>query len=583
MHKEPCPRCRSRGEDKAGDNLQVYGEGQGSHCFACNYTVPSDKHKEKMGWNEEELEMVSEMAEFTEEDHDKLKQITTFRGAGYRGITDETYKYFGVRHEYEPETGDMVAQYYPATKEYKCIGYKKRKLPKTFTCLGPVGADNDLFGEFRFKAASGKYIVIVGGEIDQLSAYQMLRDYQVKKGNDQYDPIPVVSPSTGEGSSAKQLQAKYDFLNRFERIVLCFDNDKAGQEAQELAASVLPKGKVWVMDMALKDPNSYIWNRDEGTPNKCASQWVSAFFKAKQYTPNGILPSTSLMDKMVEQAMTPKIPLPPFMHRLQDMMAGGIPLGVIVNLGSASGTGKSTIADECTYHWIFNSPHKIGVVSLESDAGQYGFKILSRHVGTKIDLISTVEDKVAYLSRQDVIDKANELWFNTDGTPRWYLVEDRDGGITSLQDLIMSLIIKCECKVIILDPLQDILDGLGNEEQSLFLKWMKGMVKSHSVTFINISHVRKSGGDKKANSTGADIHEEDMQGSSTIFKSGACNLLFTRNKEAASELERNTTKMKATKIRWTGHTGIAGEYYYSNRDHKMYDLQDWLRLNSSKS
>ena len=42
---------------------------------------------------------------------------------------------------------------------------------------------------------------------------------------------------------------------------------------------------------------------------------------------------------------------------------GRFPQGVIVNLASASGTGKSTIADEMTYYWIFNSPHKIGVVS----------------------------------------------------------------------------------------------------------------------------------------------------------------------------------------------------------------------------
>jgi hypothetical protein len=123
--------------------------------------------------------------------------------------------------------------------------------------------------------------------------------------------------------------------------------------------------------------------------------------------------------------------------------------------------------------------------------------------------------------------------------------------------------------------LQDILDGMSNEDQAVFLKWMKGMVKSHSVIFINVNHVRKSQGGKQANSTGADLFEEDMQGSSSIFKSGACNLLFTRNKEAEDPIERNTTRMKASKIRWTGHTGVAGEYYYDNMTHTMFDLQDW--------
>lgn len=255
----------------------------------------------------------------------------------------------------------------------------------------------------------------------------------------------------------------------------------------------------------------------------------------------------------------------------------------IINLGSASGTGKSTIIDECCYHWIFNSPYKPGIITLESDIGQYGTKILSRHVGQKIDLIETVEDKLEFLSRPDVLEAERELYYKENGEQRFYLIEDRDGGLDSMKSKIEELIIACGCQLIIADPVQDLLDGLGNEDQALFLKWLKGMVKSHDVIFILVNHVRKSQGGKQANSTGADIHEEDMAGSSTIFKSGACNLLFTRNKEAEDELERNTTKMKASKIRWTGKTGIAGEYYYDNTAHRMWDLQDWLASQPSQN
>ena len=81
---------------------------------------------------------------------------------------------------------------------------------------------------------------------------------------------------------------------------------------------------------------------------------------------------------MRDEFKSPKIPLPPFMHKLQEMMAGGIPLGRIVNLGSASGTGKSTIIDEIVYFMLFNSPHKVGIVTLESTVGQYGNKLFHR-------------------------------------------------------------------------------------------------------------------------------------------------------------------------------------------------------------
>jgi predicted nucleotide-binding protein (sugar kinase/HSP70/actin superfamily) len=68
-------------------------------------------------------------------------------------------------------------------------------------------------------------------------------------------------------------------------------------------------------------------------------------------------------------------------------------------------------------------------------------------------------------------------------------------------------------------------------------------------------------------------------GSSSAYKSAACNLMFSRNKEAENELERNTTIMKATKIRWTGKTGIAGKYYYDIEKHTLHDLDDWLEEN----
>lgn len=285
------------------------------------------------------------------------------------------------------------------------------------------------------------------------------------------------------------------------------------------------------------------------------------------------------MEKIVDYIQIPKIPLPPFMHELQDLMAGGVPLGVIVVLGSASGSGKSTIVDECCYYWYFNSPHKVGVVTLEADSAMYGINILSRHLKRKINLIENVPEKVAFLNEPEVQAAADKLWYNEDGQQRFYIVEDRDGSMEEMKSLISNLILGCDCKVIVLDPFSDVLEGCSLEEQASFMKWLKGMTKSHLVTFILISHVRKSSGGAKANSTGADLHEEDFFGTGSIFKSSACNLLFMRNKEAEDEFERNCTRMKATKIRWTGKTSpFAGEYYYDNNTHQIFDKGDWLRM-----
>lgn len=569
-HKTACPRCRRNGGDTAGNNLHVYGEGKGAFCWACSFTIPSDEHRAAMGWNEDHIEeeVVTREA-ITPEENAQIKNYTRTKGKGYRGIRDDINAFFGVRYEYDEETGEPIKQFVPTTINGELVGYRTRAFPKDFTNpIGKVGKECDMVFEFRFKNHA-RTCLITGGEIKALAAYQMLLDDQKRRGKEDFETVAVVCSTLGEPAAYKQVQKRYDFFNRFQKIVVCMDNDEAGEEAANAIAKVLPKGKAYIMKMRLKDADDYLKSGKE-------KDFISDFWNAKPYTPDGIVASTELGNKVREAAAMLKIPLPLFMHKLQGMMAGGIPLKVIINLGSASGTGKSTIIDECTYHWIFNSPYKVGVVTLESDSGQYGTKLLSRHVGYKIDLIENPEEKLAFLNREDIKAKEHELYFNEDGTPRFYIIEERDGGLESLKELVMELIIACDCQLIILDPLQDILDGLNNEEQSIFMKWMKGMVKSHDVTFINVNHVRKSQGGKTANSAGAEMFEEDMQGSSSIFKSGACNLLFSRNKEAEDEIEKNTTRMKASKIRWTGKTGVAGEYYYDIQTHTMYDKEDYL-------
>jgi archaellum biogenesis ATPase FlaH len=575
MIKEACPRCVKNGGDSSRDNFANYGEGLGGYCFSCGYTVLSDDHKKDGKWTYNESDEVMTKELITAEQSEALKEYTGTAGQGQRGITDETYKAYACRFKYSEETGEVAEVFYPYTEGYKAAGYKVRKTPiKDFYSVGRIGKNSELFGQWKWKEHQAKYVLVCAGELDALSAFQMLENYRKGKGSD-FDPTPVVSSAIGESGSFKQLQLQYNWLNMAQRVIVCYDNDDAGREAVKKLVDVIPKGKMFVMQLSLKDANEYLVKGKE-------KQFLRAFFDAPAYSPDGIVGSGSLSKKIREEAMIPKIPLPPFMHRVQKQMAGGIPLGRIVNLGSASGTGKSTFIDEMIYYWIFNSPHRIGILSLEADGAQMGIKLLSRHLGCKIDLIESVEDKMAYLDSAEVMAKEEELLKLPDGTDRFHLIEDRDGGLESIKELILELIVSCECKVICIDPLQDLMDGLTNEVQSVFQRWLKGLVKSHNITFININHVRKSQAGGKQGSTGGDLHEEDFQGSSSIFKSAACNLLFSRNKESEDDIEKNTTYMKMTKCRWTGSTGMSGQYYYDNASHTLHDKEDWLEANPAQ-
>jgi len=568
VSKVQCPKCASRGLDKSKNNLALYEDG-GAFCFACGYTIKSKQE-------EEDSEIVFEGGDLlTEQELNVFKENSTYEGRGFRGIRDETYRTFGTRHMYDANTGDLLGQYYACTINYALSGYKCRKPPKTFgnplkLVENGVGQDCDLFGQHKFKNSPSKYLLIVGGEIDQHSAFQMLYDDIKRRDKDQsYGPIPVVSSILGESGTWKQLKSQYDWINRFDKIVLCLDNDEAGKKATEVCVKVLPKGKVFIMDMELKDPNEYLTQGRE-------RQFVSAFYAAKSYTPMGVVGSDQLMQGIIDKSLAPKMQFPPFMKGLNEKTSGGIPLGKIVNFGAASGIGKTSLVNEMIYWWVFNSPYMIGVVSMELDKEEYGEVMLSRHLHKKISLITSPEEKHKYLTSPAVAAEAAILFHKEDGSPRWYLVDDRDGSLKDLQKTVEELVIACDCKVIVLDPLQDILDGLTNEEQSMFMKWQKSLKKSHNVTFININHVRKSGNNSEAGSAGGFITEEDFSGSSTIFKSADLNFLAMRNKYAEDEIVRNTTHSVISKCRWSGFTGPAGDFYYDNETHTLWDKDEWV-------
>lgn len=499
----------------------------------------------------------------TTEQREEIKSETTVNISEFRGIRAEISKLFGVRYAMD-EHDNILEQYYPCTQDGQLVGYKIRELPKDFRSVGLTGAECELFGQFKFNRG-GKYVIITEGEIDQLSAYQMFKDYNDNR-NSTFE-IAVVSPTTG-ANSHKQIAAQYKFFDSFENIVLCYDNDKAGKDAVEKIIPVLPKGKVKIMNLRFKDPNEYLEKEEE-------TLFIRDFWSAKDYTPTGVLASTELYDRILSQAKVAKVPFPPFMGKLNEMFVGGMPLGHIVNIAADTGIGKTTLVNEMIYYWVFNSPHMVGVVSMELDAGQYGETLLSRHLSKKLALIGDYEEKIEYLKNQKIEEKSKELLFNEDGGPRFYLLDNRDGTVEEIQETIEQLVISCGCKVIVLDPLQDVLDGLSNEDQAVFMKWAKGFIKSHGVLFIFINHMRKT----PAGQSGGD-NEQNIMGSSTIIKSASANILLKRDKSAEDPIVRNTTTIDVPKNRVCGLTGPAGATYYENETHTLHNLDDWLNANA---
>jgi len=558
--KSQCPKCVEKGGDKSRDNLANYSDG-GKHCFSCGYHV----HGDESYIPSEEEDMLDDIKEMSVESKERIKQGTTHK-VTWRGIKPETNKFFGVVYECSQETGLPIKQFVPTTIDGGHVGYKTRVMPKDFSHpVGEVGQKCDLIGSFRF-VNGGKYVVVCAGEVDFLSAFQMLRDYQLSKDKTAtYDPIACVTPTVGEGGCGKQLQHNYKFLDKFERVVVCFDNDKAGKEAVEKIIPMLPKGKVWVLNTRYKDVNEYLVNGKE-------REFVTDFFNAKKHTPAGIVASTEIYKEVVQRSLLERLPFPPFLEKLNKMLSGGITYGFIVNILAGSGSGKSSLINQCVIHWAKECNILTGVVSLEADSAAYGENLLSCYAGKKLALISDKNEKHSIVTSEHMESCAKELFCYEDGSPRMYILDDR-GDYSELQNHVEELIVSFGAKVIVFDVISDVFAGMSIEDVDKYMRWQKNIVKQYNCILINISHTRKAGGGQKAASQGAFLTEEATIGSGTQYRSAGINISLQRDKTAEDDVERNTTQVYLLKSRDTGVTGLACEIFYENETHTLYDKE----------
>ena len=530
---------------------------------------------------------------------EKLTQLqentSTKTGGKFRGIPEKWYEFFKCRFGYDEETGDISEVYYPVTMgtlsngNPKLMGFHKRIVipEKRFIAYpaGSIGKECDLFGSFRWKGCSR--LVICGGENDVIAAKYMHEEYrqrQARKGSNIAE-VDFGCSVTGEGVAAEQIRLNYEKIDQYDEIILDLDSDEAGQKAEEALLDVLPLHKTKIMRYSSKDANEAL---EQGQ----ADDYIRAIYNARRPSISGIVSSLDLHEKVLQGCDVDMIPLPPILHKANSMLGGGLPLGEIVNILAASGIGKTTIIGEFTYHWIFNSPHKVGVLSYEANSSQYGLKLLSRHLGVNLlkivdkdeegSILPTKRNRRDFLLREDILEQSRTLYVDEKGDERFALIDDRDEmtDLETIKKKILQLIKAHQVKVILIDPASDLLGLLDLKEQEGFLSWLKKM-KSRGITFVLVNHSRKGAGGKVSGARGGELDEQDMMGSGSIYRSGAVNIILERDKEAEDENERNTTKVRITKNRDGGVTGKADELYYDIETHSLHNKREYLNQSFS--
>ena len=563
------------------DALAVYehdsenGVEYDGYCYSCNQHFTIEQvHNSSVAVNlgikdgvvidKKNFVRKSKSEPITNDEAKEFVKKTGYFSNNYRGIKDEYNRFFGHLTKVD-SNGIVLARYYPETEDGKIVGYKCRNHPKDFRYgkIGKTGINSDLSGEVKFKSG-GKYVLITAGEEDKVAAYQMLKDSQVERGQGEFESVAVVSPTTGEPSAARQIARRYDFLDTFDVIIIGMDNDDVGRESAKAIAKVLPEDKVKIVLWSGKDPNQMLLDGKQ-------KQFVRDFYNAKPYVEDGIKSSASMMDAVMAELDTPRLTLPHYMYKMQNNMGGGILDGTITNVIADTSVGKSSHVNNMVYHWLFNSPNPVTIISLEATEGQWGTDMLSLHLQTNLRWMHPEERKV-FLTKPEIIEKANNLWFKDNGEPRFYIIDEREGKIERIEKQLDRAYKQYGSRIMIIDVLTDILRGMDSDKQESHMLWQKMFVKK-GVRIINVLHTRKP--PKSKDGKPVPISEYDAYGSSTFVQSAAINVLLERDKEAESPMEKNTTYVRMPKCRG-GVTGACGEWFYDFNTRQCFDRDEYL-------
>lgn len=570
----------------SSDAMSVYqhdteeGTYYDAYCWSCNQVYDNEMLSKSsvandLGLDDNgkvskniKLSKTSKAEPLSIEEVKNLIRSVGYKGKGYRGIKDEFVKYYGCLTKLD-SNGEVEARYYPETEDGKITGYTIRKHPKNFKQprLGKTGMSSDLYGQVRWKKGHGKYVMVCGGQEDCHAALEMFTEYNRSRGQDEYDQFPIVSPTTGEGSAYKQLSAQYDWLDTYDNIYLALDSDKAGKDAIERCLDVLPAEKVHIVTWSGKDPNDMLQKGKQ-------KQFIRDFYNAKPCVSSGIKGSNEIIEELPDFLNTPKLTLPPFMHRLQENMRGGIGFGRIVNIIADSSVGKTTLVNSMVYHWIMHCLDiaKTGVVSLESTSAEYALDMLSMHLGINLQAIPEGGEVLQLLDSPEIKDKYEDLFTTEYGVPRFNIVDEREGKITVVEKQIEQMVKQHGCKVIVIDVLSDLLRSLDNSEQEKHMMWQKLMVK-RGIIIVNVLHTRKPPADGQGKQRKAT--EYDAIGSSSFVQSAHINIVFNRDKMSEDPVERNTTIVDMPKCRG-GITGHATDLYYDFKTRELHDLIDYF-------
>ncbi len=410
------------------------------------------------------------------------------------------------------------------------IAQKVRFANKEFIILGD-GENMGLYGKHLWRDA-GKKIVITEGEIDAISLSQC-QDHR----------WPVVSVPKGSKGAKKALQADLEWLERFEEVILCFDNDEPGISAAKECALLFTPGKCKIATLPRKDANEMLVAGD-------IKALIDSIWSAKTYRPDGIVDGKDLWETIVHEPLGVSYKLP--WATLSEKV--GIRKSEITTFTAGSGIGKSAFVREIAHSLIVNDKQTVGYLALEESTKR-----------TALGLMGVYLDRPIHLGKEGVSeDELKRAFEATVGSGRLFLYDhfgslDSDNLIARIRFLARG----CDCSWIILDHISIAVSGRedGDERRIIdnLMTALRSLVQETGVGMILVSHLKRPEG--KSHEEGGKVSLGQLRGSAAIAQLSDTVVGVERDQQ--DEGKKHLSTLRVLKCRHNGYTGEAGEIRFN--------------------
>jgi len=516
----PCPDEQECGSSDAYSFNGTKGQG---YCHACElktwlhndeiWAKRGSGKGYKLGTNNSAVQVVED---FTPKD---IKEPTGGTFVGMRGITSSTMEKFNVKTD-----GDKQHYVYPSG------GVKTRYISTKDFSASNLRSD-ELFGMNLFPVNASRIVTITEGEVDTMSAWQML-----SQGSTYTNPVVSLPSATPSGKLWEKCKG---WLDSFEKIILSVDNDTAGAKVAETMFDLFPT-KVYMMDHGShKDANDFLQAGDQ-------KAYKSAWWGARKYSPAGFTAGVdawmSAIDGEDPYEYTPT-PIEAYNKIGKGLVKGGITV-----VKAPPGTGKSSYLRMLMHFLAVKQDKVTAALMMEEVKSVTGRAMATYQLGTNV---KTKEDAEFNGVSEDQVKEAIKVVLGETGE-RFVSFD------INPQDPVEDTLKQCKYAIsvynaeyIFIDHLQRLayLSGTDGATAALTELGVKltELAKRRNVGIICISHVNSDGRTKYASS----IEEEAI-----------VLIEMSRDKKSEDIQERNTTYLEITKNRPYALTGPAGMLTY---------------------